>query len=48
LEYTSVQDGDFNVYDVSDIHEDNLALFVDEGISLKIERNFAIPPLPSR
>uniref|UniRef100_A0A914DHB8 Arrestin C-terminal-like domain-containing protein n=1 Tax=Acrobeloides nanus TaxID=290746 RepID=A0A914DHB8_9BILA len=35
-----------NILDVSDIHEDNLALFVDEGSSIKIERNFPIPPLP--
>jgi hypothetical protein len=34
--------------EVTDIHEDNLALFVDDGMSIRIERNFAIPPLPPR
>ncbi|KAI3413919.1 hypothetical protein GPALN_011393 [Globodera pallida] len=37
---------DLNLLDVSDIHEDNLALFVDQGTTLKIDRYFALPPLP--
>uniref|UniRef100_A0A7E4V2C3 Arrestin_C domain-containing protein n=1 Tax=Panagrellus redivivus TaxID=6233 RepID=A0A7E4V2C3_PANRE len=37
-----------SVLDVSDIHEDNLALFVDEGQAIRIERNFAIPAMPPR
>ncbi|KAL3123634.1 hypothetical protein niasHT_005662 [Heterodera trifolii] len=40
------QTGDLNLLDVSDIHEDNLALFVDQGTTLKIDRYFALPPLP--
>uniref|UniRef100_A0A915DAA8 Arrestin C-terminal-like domain-containing protein n=1 Tax=Ditylenchus dipsaci TaxID=166011 RepID=A0A915DAA8_9BILA len=39
-----LKDSELNLLDVSDIHEDNLALFVDEGASVKIERNFALPP----
>uniref|UniRef100_A0AC34Q5E8 Arrestin C-terminal-like domain-containing protein n=1 Tax=Panagrolaimus sp. JU765 TaxID=591449 RepID=A0AC34Q5E8_9BILA len=40
------EESETSILDVSDIHEDNLALFVDEGHSIRIQRNFAIPALP--
>ncbi|KAI1722612.1 arrestin domain-containing protein 4 [Ditylenchus destructor] len=40
------KDNETNLLDVTDIHEDNLALFIDEGAAVRIERNFALPPLP--